>query len=1062
MSRQSSTQTSQWGAETVRLATLFFRTPRLTALMVLIIVAAGIGALLNLGRQEDPTLVERYGFVLTYFPGADAERVEALVTDPIETRLQELTEIDELISTSRGNVSQIRLSIREDLSPSRVDEAWTLIRQQVGLAAADMPQGVQPSTVRRQYVGASTLTAGIEWAGEGEAPLAVMNRMARDLEERFQNYSGTEETEVFGLVTEEIRVVIDPEALSAAGLSVRQVAGLIAQADSKAPAGQVRNNEINLGLEVGGEFTSISRIREVPLLQRADGSAIRVGDVADVVKTEQSPPDVLARRNDRPAIMVSAYIEPNNRVDQWAEGARELVAEFAANAPRGIEVNVLFDQSGYTTERLEGLAKNLLVSALIVFVVLFVSMGWRAALIVGTALPLSVCLVLILFQIFNMPLHQMSVTGLVIALGLLIDNAIVVVDEIEQKRAHGLGRSEAIEQSLHHLFGPLFASTLTTALAFAPIAMLPGGAGEFVGMIGVSVIFAVCSSFFLAMTVVPAFAGWFDRDRVEGEKSVWWRDGFNFPILSEGYRWTLRQSLRFPVGPLFLSFALFGFGMYLVAAVMPSQFFPQTERDQFQLDVQLPPGATIYEAEALTERATEIIRSYPGIEDVHWTIGEGAPRVYYNAFNFQSGVSGFAAGWVTTSSAAQTRQIVPTLQMELRDEFPEARFLSLPFEQGPPVNAPIEFFVNGPDIMTLNELGEEARRILNDVRGVTYSWSTIETGAPTIRLMADEAAADLAGVRLQDISADMNAELEGVRAGSVLEGVEEIPVRVIAPEERRGTLSSLRDARVGVGPDNPMGTPIAALGDLELAPQIAVITHRNGVRSNIIRASIEPYALPAPVFTEFQAQLDEAGFELPPGYEIVLGGEAAERGDAMGNLFGAALPLVIAMAGCVALVFNSFRKSFLVLLSGFLSIGIAFIGVWAFGLPMGFNAIIGAMGLLGIAINGTIVVLSALQVNPAARAGDIDAQVDTVVQASRHIVATTLTTMGGFVPLILTKDMFWLPLASSIAVGVGGSALLALYFSPAMFSLGMKLRNMMGGKNVPESDGKGEYLPGAA
>ena len=253
-----------------------------------------------------------------------------------------------------------------------------------------------------------------------------------------------------------------------------------------------------------------------------------------------------------------------------------------------------------------------------------------------------------------------------------------------------------------------------------------------------------------------------------------------------------------------------------------------------------------------------------------------------------------------------------------------------------------------------------------------------------------------------------------------------------------------------------MGTPISALGELEVAPQIAVITRRDGQRSNIIRASVEPYALPAPVFTAFEARMEEAGFTLPPGYEIIMGGEAAERGDAMGNLFGTALPLIIAMAGCVALVFNSFRKSFLVLLSGFLSIGISFIGVWAFGLPFGFNAIIGAMGLLGIAINGTIVVLSALQVNQAACDGDIDAQVDTVVEASRHIVATTLTTMGGFVPLILTQDMFWLPLASSISVGVGGSALLALYFSPAMFSMGMALRRWT--KKMKENRGSARKL----
>ncbi len=1025
----------------MHLSTIFYRWPRLTILTVLIIVAAGIGALLNLGRQEDPTLVERYGYVLTYYPGADASRVEALVTDPIEKSLLQLTEIDELISTSRANVSQIRISIREDLSPTKVDEAWTLIRQQVGLAEADMPQGIVAPYVKRMFVGATTIVVGLRWEESGPPPLGIMNRLARDLEDRFQNYDGTEETEVFGEVAEEIRIVADPEKLAAVGLSMQQAAGIIARADAKAPAGQIRGDGGTLGLEIDGEFSSIARIRKVPLVQMPDGQSVRVGDIAEVTKTEQSPPTVMASSNGDRTIMVGAYIEPNNRVDLWAAGARDIVDEFRSSVPRGIAVEVLFDQSQYTEERLNGLAKNLGYSALIVFVVLFLFMGWRAAIIVGSALPLTVCLVLILFRMFDMPLHQMSVTGLVIALGLLIDNAIVVVDEFEQKRAKGASRLSAISQSLRHLFGPLFASTLTTALAFAPIALLPGGAGEFVGMIGVSVMFAVISSFVVAMTIVAAFAGWFDRDRKEGEKRRWWRDGIVPPAMTEGYRWSLKWSLKLPVVPIIVSFALAFLGFYMAVAVLPAQFFPQTERNQFQLDVQLPPEATIYDAERLTKQASEIIKSYPGVQDIHWVMGEGSPRVYYNAFNNQNGVAGFAMGWVTVDSSDATHAIVPTLQKELRDTFPEARFLALPFEQGPPVNAPIEFFVNGPDIAVLDRLGSEMRTILSEIPGITYSWATMETGTPKIQLKADETAAQLAGVMLQDLAADISTELEGRRAGSVLEGVEEIPVKIIASDQRRGSLQSLRDKRVGASRTNGLGAPLSALGELTMTPEIAVITHRNGERSNIIRASVEPYALPAPVFEAFQAELEKRNFTLPAGYKIILGGEAAERGDAIGNLFGTALPLVIAMAGCVALVFNSFRMSALVLTSGFLSIGLAFIGVWSFGLPFGFNAIIGAMGLLGISINGTIVVLSALRADHESVAGDQQAQIDTVVDATRHIVATTLTTMGGFVPLILTGDQFWLPLASGISIGVGGSALLALYFTPAVFALTHRSHN---------------------
>lgn len=1015
--------------------TLFYRLPRLAILAMLVAVVGGFGAMMLLGRQEDPTLIERFGFVLVTLPGADAERMEALIADPLEASLQELAELNDVESTSRAGVVQVNISMREDLNAGEVDDAWTLIRAQVARAQAQFPDGTSTPTIRRLYVGASTVLVSLTWDSEAEPELAIMSRLALDLQDRFQTLSGTEETEIFGLPTEEVRVVVDPDALAAAGLSVRSASALIAQADAKAPAGQLRSNSNTIGLEVGGEFDSIARIRAVPLVQRPDGSAVRVGDVATVEKGFETPPRVMNFNNGKRAVLVAAYIQPDLRMDRWAETARALVADFEQGVPRGITVETVFDQSDYTNARLGDLARNLVVSAFIVFAVLFLVMGWRAAFVVGSALPLTICLVLILFNLFGHPLHQMSVTGLVISLGLLIDNAIVVVDEIDQKRAAGASRLEAIDQSLSHLFGPLFASTLTTALAFAPIALLPGGAGEFVGMIGVSVIFAITSSFVLSMTVVPAMAGWFDRKRA-GEsdqiaKRRWWRDGITSDTISDGYRWTVEAVLRFP--PLGIAIgvtpALIGF---VLAGTLPSQFFPQTERNQFQVQLTLSSDASIQETVEATERATELLFSYPRVTDVNWTLGQGSPRVYYNAFNNVNGLAGYAAGWVTLTNASSTRIIVGEVQKEVRREFPNAQFLALPYEQGPPVPAPIELLVEGDDLAVLDRLGKEIRRVLASTPGVTYTSASLQLGAPTITLRADEAASAIAGDRLTELAADLNAELEGVRAGSILEGVEELPVRVIAPDDRRGGLEDLRSKTIGMGGEG-LGTPISALGEMTLDPKTAVISRHNGRRANQIFAFLEPYTLPAPQLAMFQEKLDASDFELPPGYDLIIGGEAEASGDALANLAGVGIPLILIMAGAVTLVFNSFRYALLILSTGFLAVGLAFSGVWLFNLPMGFNAIVGALGLLGIAINGSIVVLSLLKASPAALADDIIAQREVVVDATRHIVATTLTTIGGFVPLLLSGDAFWLPLAAGISGGVAGSALLALYFTPAMF-----------------------------
>ena len=1013
--------------------TLFFRLPRLAILTMMVILVGGIGAISSLGRQEDPTLIERYGFVLTTLPGADAERMEALVTQPIEAALMELPEVNEVKSVSRPGVSQVSLDIREDLSEAEVDDAWTLIRQKVAFAESKFPAGTNTPEIHRQYVGAATLVVGLVWEGQGDPPLAVMGRMARELQDRFQRLPGTELTDLYGVPAEEIRIVVDPDALSAAGLTVRQAASLIASADSKTPAGRLRSEGGNVGLEVGGEFDNISRIRSVPLLQRPDGSEVRVSDVATVQKGFEDPTVRMALENGKRTIFVAAFISEDQRVDKWAETAQKVVRDFAENAPPGLRIDTVFDQSKYTNARLNGLAKNLLMSACIVFIVLFFTMGWRSALVVGSAIPLTVALVLILFKVFGHPLHQMSVTGLVISLGLLIDNAIVVVDDFDQMRARGSTRMEAIDKSLRHLFAPLAASTLTTALAFAPIALLPGGAGEFIGMIGLSVVFSITASFVISVTLIPAMAGWFDRTRgwetgMAKRPRRWWRDGVTVDFIADGYRATVEAVLRFPPLGIALSVAPAILGFYLVGQ-LPSQFFPQTERDQFQITMQLPPEASLSDTIASTKYASELMEAMEGVKSVTWVLGEPSPRVYYNMINNTEGVEGFAAGWVQLDGNQRTHEIVAKVQAEMRDAFPGARFLALPFEQGPPADAPIEFTILGNDFETLGRLGDEARTILAQTPGVTYTVASLELGAPTVSLKADESASALAGQRLTQLASAMNAELEGVRAGSIVEGTEELPVIVIGPDSRRGTLTDLRAMTVGDG------TPLSALGTMSLDAKTAVVSRRDGQRMNQILAYLDPYTLPAPVFADFQARLEASDFQLPPGYSIRIGGEAENSGEAIGNLAGVGIPLVLVMAGAIMLVFNSFRMMLLILTTGFLSLGLAFFGVWLFNLPFGFNAIIGGLGLLGIAINGSIVVLSLLKASPAAMADDVIAQREIVMDATRHIVATTLTTMGGFIPILLTGDSFWMPLAAGISGGVAGSALLALYFTPAVFRI---------------------------
>ena len=445
-------------------------------------------------------------------------------------------------------------------------------------------------------------------------------------------------------------------------LTMADLARLTASADAKSPAGELRAGGTDLNVEIAGEFDGLDRIRAIALGEGPDGEFIRVGDVAVVEKGARTPADAIAMTQGRRAVFVAAYLQPELRVDTWSAAADSVVADFAASVP-GVQVDTIFRQAEYVDRRLSGLARDLGYSALIVFAVLFLMMGWRAALIVGSALPLTVLAVLLLTRIYGEPLHQMSVTGLVVALGLLIDNAIVVVDEYRLMRARGSQPLEALDKAIRHLFAPLLASTLTTVFAFAPIALMPGASGEFISMIGISVIFAVVSSFLLAMTVVGAFAAWFDDPAIAGGPRRFWRHGIGAGPLASLYRGVLDAVTHRPWTGL-VGGALLPIAGFLAASTLPMQFFPPTDRDMFQLSLELPSSTSIAETRRQTERATALIESYEGVERVSWVIGESAPRTYYNVVGNQSGVSSYAAGFVHTASPEATARILPDLRLE--------------------------------------------------------------------------------------------------------------------------------------------------------------------------------------------------------------------------------------------------------------------------------------------------------------------------------------------------------------------------------------------------------------
>lgn len=593
--------------------------------------------------------------------------------------------------------------------------------------------------------------------------------------------------------------------------------------------------------------------------------------------------------------------------------------------------------------------------------------------------------------------------------------------------------SKAITESIDLLARPLFGSTLTTVLAFAPLILMPGSAGEFVGSIGITVVLALLSSLVLSLTVIPALTGIF-AEPSPGRGFL--SQGLSAPRLSRLADASLRWALAHPILTIALSLVTPVFGFY-GKTQLREQFFPPADRDQLQLTLRLSPQSTIFETRARALAVDAMLRRHSEVAKVHWFLGGDAPMFYYNLVPGQNGSPFYARAMVQLRSPIGNQALVRGIQAELDSEHPEAQALVLQLEQGPPFEAPVELRLRGPELEGLDLLGEELRALLATIPDVVQSRCTMVDSAPKMHFRLDEERARQLGFDPLSIALQLEASTRGLPAGSIIEDSERLPLRLRLVNESRESLAGIDSLEVLTAPRRPgearARVPISALGRWELQPERANIFRHMGRRANFAQAWIRAGVLPATVLTQVQERLAEQ--TIPESYQISIGGEAAERDSAVGNLMASVSLLLVLMVATLVLSFGSFRLAAIIGVVGLFSIGLGLLPLWIAGYPFGFMAIVGTMGLVGVAINDSIVVLAALEDDGDARSGDREAIVRVVSHSTRHVLTTTFTTVFGFIPLLLQGGGFWPPLALAVAGGVAASTVLALTFVPAVYAL---------------------------
>ena len=1009
-----------------KIVDLYLDRPRIFLLAMLFIIAGGLLSYDSLPRQENPQLAERWANITAVLPGATPQRIETQIADVLETQLREIDEIKIIDSTSLSGVVRVGLELKEIIGKGETDEVWAKVQETLSQSAALVPPG---TNISFNHSGPpTTVLFALQWRGDGDPQMVILSRLANQFKRKLANITNSKQALVYGDTKEEIFVGADLDLLTDAGMNIQSIAIAIDRYDSKRAIGNIVGQDAEFRIKAQDNISLINDLKKLPLKISDDYQAIRLEDVATVEKLPVDPPIEIVSYNGIPSVFVEVRGKFAQRTDLYSKAVLRVADIFKEGLPDEIGLEIIFNESDFVEEKFSFLMQSILLATFIVLFLSYLLLGPRSAVIVSAVVPLTILLVLIGCTILQVPLHQTSVTGIILSLGLLIDNSIIVVEDYRYRKSQKLVNREAIYASIKHLSLPLLAATVTTGLAFMPMAAGKGASPEFVGDMAITIILAVSSSLFLALTVVPVLLKTMEDSNflnLNKSKNI----GFSHQGLRTRYRAFLAWALFKPSRALVLSLILPILG-FVSFGFLDTDFFPNQGKSMFKVEVELDANASIY---ATNQRVTSI-RDQVLLEDYvtrdMWWVGRRLPRLLYNIIGGPSGEGSdnLATGVFFTSSYSEMDSSLANLAKRLEKDHADVRVRVSKFTNGPPVEFPVNIAIFGDDNQVLKSLGEELKSILAKSPQVSDVLADQSASVTGLEINLDEVNLAFSSKSSQEIIDQISASTRGIYVGSMLDGNKEVPIRI--KNKNREASEVNQTAFLAINSAEGFDY-VESFSDISYTSEINQINRYQGTRNNAVKAAVYPGTLASTVLNDVADELKAFEDSLPVGYSIAQFGDAEERAESFGQLFSTFFLFLGLIVMTLVMILNSFRQASIILLVGTLCIGLGFLGMFVGFQNFGFIGLVGIVGLAGLAINDSIVVLSHL--NEDAGTGQVskDTLIETTVRSTRHILTTSLTTMGGLLPLLF--DKFFETLAWAMCFGVMGSALLALLLIPSMF-----------------------------
>ena len=1014
---------------------------RVTIVALLVVVLLGLAGYQTMPRDSMPPYTIRVASVVTRFPGAGPERVEALITSKIEEVAQELPELKTVTSESRTGLSIVSVTLKQEVQPDKLQAVWDRLRRKVETIRSNLPEGIQGPEVKDDGIG---MVYGIVIGLTGDGfTFAELKAYARDLRDDLIKLPDAAAVKISGIQEERIYLQFNDARLAELGLSAQKIKNSIASTNIVFSGGEVSLEDERLVLEPTGSYADLEDLGRT-LIAVGKGGSVALGDITRIVRAYQTPQQHLVKINGQPGLSLSVALSKGANIIKLGKEIDQLVALHQARLPLGITFNRVASQDFEVAKSVANFTSNLLQSVAVVLLSMLLFLGLRTGLVVASLIPMTIVSTLFIMGLLNIGLNQVSLAALIMALGMLVDNAIVVSEAIVVKMEKGTDARAAAIESTRELAVPLLVSSLTTSAAFLSFFLAKSTMGEIVGPLFSVISIALLSSWLLSLTMVALLAVFFIR--VKQQESQAEQSTF-IDRLNGQYKGLLLKALKRPysftaiIAGLFV-LSLFGFGF------LPFVFFPDSERNLLTVNLNLPLGTKIETTAARVERLESHIADSllvnthrpRGITDWATFVGEGPPS-YDQGYQPGEANSGYAHLLINTSSGDDNQWIIDRLDAFCFRSFPDAEVRVSTLAGGGGGGTDVAVRITGPDPSELFGLAERVKQKLNELpstQNIGDDWG------PKIKKVAvdiDQSKTQNAGLTNQDIALSLQIGLAGFNTGAFREGDQSIPI-VLRNESSQNVdvrqLESINIYAQGSGQNVPLGQVA------QIVPQwqFAKIKRRGLYRTLTVTCDAKSGFTAQDVTNALVPWLQEDSKSWKQGYRYALGGESEQSGEALGAVI-AKLPLsgfIILML--LVVQFNSFRKTFIVLSTIPLGLIGVVAGLLIFRASFGFFAFLGLISLAGIVINNAIVLLDRIQIElDQSGKKPIEAIVAAAQQRFRPILLTSCTTTLGLVPLYLGGGLMWESMAVAIMVGLLFATVITLLFVPVLYKILFAVKN---------------------